>query len=80
MVRPERQIRFCCPLCNCSKFVRVRVRRPNGDWYVTEFYECFGCSVMFTDPEKFSGNILAGDGVDRTPRGALHSQPPTGGR
>jgi hypothetical protein len=44
------------------------VRRRNGDWYQTEFWQCFGCSVMFLDPEKFTGNLVTGDGVDRSPR------------
>jgi len=55
-------------VCGALKYVRVRVKRADGSWYTTEFYRCFGCSVMFTDPELFSGNIVAGDGVDRTPR------------
>jgi hypothetical protein len=35
--------------------------------YQTEFWQCFGCSVMFLDPEKFTGNLVTGDGVDRSP-------------
>jgi len=41
---------FKGPLCGSSKYVQVFVKRPSGNWYRTEFYRCFGCSVMFTDP------------------------------
>ena len=30
------------------------MQRPSGIWYVTPFYECVGCSVMFRDPVSFS--------------------------
>jgi len=63
-----RQPPFCCPVCGCVKYVRVKERRRNGDWYRTEFWQCFGCSVMFRDPEKFTRNLVTGDGVDRSPR------------
>jgi transcription elongation factor Elf1 len=33
--------RFKCPLCGSRKYVQVRVQKPNGNWYVTEFYQCF---------------------------------------
>jgi len=45
---------FKCPLCGSKKYVAVRVQRPGGQWYVTPFYECFHCSVMFRDPHLFS--------------------------
>lgn len=67
---------FRCQVCGCEKYVQVRVRRPSGDWYVTAFYECFACSVMFLDPEKFSDPRGAGDGVDRSPRSFGPLEPP----
>ena len=32
----------------------VTVTKSNGHFYRTEFYKCFGCSVMFTDPVQFA--------------------------
>jgi hypothetical protein len=60
---------FCCPRCKSKEYVPVVVKRPCGCWFETEFFECFGCSVMFHDPEKFGSERPAGDGVDRAPRG-----------
>ena len=45
---------FKCPLCDGRKYVEVRVQKPNGHWYRTEFFQCFTCSVMFRDPVLFS--------------------------
>lgn len=50
----DRFTEFKCPLCGTDGYVRIRVQRPNGHWYVTNFYQCFGCSVMFTDPVAFT--------------------------
>lgn len=75
-MRPPSAIAFRCQVCGCTQYVQVRVRRPSGDWYVTAFYECFACSVMFLDPEKFSDPRGAGDGVDRSPRSFGPLEPP----
>ena len=45
---------FKCPLCGSTKYVEVRVQRPNGMWYTTAFYQCFHCTVMFRDPVLFT--------------------------
>lgn len=50
----DRHTEFKCPLCGTDGYTRVIVKKPNGHWYTTEFYHCFGCSVMFTDPVKFT--------------------------
>jgi predicted RNA-binding Zn-ribbon protein involved in translation (DUF1610 family) len=50
----DRYAKFLCPLCGSDGYTRVTVKKPNGHFYVTEFYHCFGCSVMFTDPVKFT--------------------------
>ena len=34
------------------------MQRPGGNWYVTPFFECFGCTVMFRDPVSFSGMCI----------------------
>ena len=49
-----RWTRFKCPLCGSTSYVQVRVQKPNGDWYLTEFFQCFDCSVMFKAPQLFS--------------------------
>ena len=61
---------FCCPLCGGSKYVEVRVQRPNGHWYTTAFYECFHCSVMFRDPVSFTRCQVDTLNDERTPGGA----------
>lgn len=48
------QLPFKCPLCGSDGYVTVIVQKPNGHWYRTAFYQCFGCSVTFVDPEKFA--------------------------
>jgi predicted RNA-binding Zn-ribbon protein involved in translation (DUF1610 family) len=45
---------FICPICGSPQFGRVVVPRDNGTNYVTTFYHCAGCSVMFTDREAFT--------------------------
>jgi len=50
-------IPFNCPLCRSNQCVSVVVKRPNGDYYTTQFYKCAGCTVMFLDPERFSKQV-----------------------
>jgi DNA-directed RNA polymerase subunit RPC12/RpoP len=45
---------FKCPLCGSNGYVRVRVKKPDGSWYTTEFYKCASCTAMFTDPVEFT--------------------------
>ena len=45
---------FHCPLCKSDSYQRVNVILPSGAIRATEFYSCCGCSVMFTDPDKFT--------------------------
>jgi hypothetical protein len=47
---PDRPEYFRCPLCNSVSCERVVVPRPNGTSYVTMFYSCTTCTVMFRDP------------------------------
>ena len=47
--------RFKCPQCGSGRYAEVRVQRPGtGNWYVTPFFQCFECTVMFTDPVLFT--------------------------
>jgi hypothetical protein len=45
---------FGCPLCNYGIYARVAVKRPDGSWYHTQFFECCNCSVMFRNPGRFA--------------------------
>jgi transcription elongation factor Elf1 len=67
--------RFSCPLCGSRKYVRVRVQKQSGHWYVTEFYECFACSVMFRDPVLFTRCRVDTLNDERTP-GRAHGADP----
>ena len=37
------------------------MQRPGGQWYVTPFLQCVGCTVMFRDPVSFSGMCIRPD-------------------
>jgi hypothetical protein len=43
-----------CPLCNATTYNQIVVARPSGDRYLTEFYECSGCTTMFRQPARFA--------------------------
>jgi hypothetical protein len=45
---------FRCPLCQYDAYCRVIVLRADGSRYVTQFYRCGGCSVMFLNPHTFT--------------------------
>lgn len=47
---PDRPDYFRCPICRGVTCERVAVRRPNGSTYMTSFYSCTVCTVMFRDP------------------------------
>jgi hypothetical protein len=47
---------FRCQLCGSGFFRPVVVPRADGSRYLTSFYECAGCSVMFIDPRAFNAN------------------------
>jgi hypothetical protein len=47
---------FRCPLCGSGFFRPVVIPRTGGSHYLTSFYECAGCSVMFIDPRAFNAN------------------------
>ena len=66
--------RFECPLCGSGGYVPVRVQKPNGHWYLTAFFQCFGCSVMFRDPVLFTLCYVDTRNDDRTPGGAHSMQ------
>jgi len=43
-----------CPLCDGTAYCQVEVSRESGKRYMTEFYECVGCTVMFRHPGRFT--------------------------
>ena len=64
--------RFKGAVCWHPHYVPVRVRKPSGHWYRTEFYQCARCSVMFRDPVKFSGMMFENPATkEMRPGGAL---------
>ena len=48
---------FECPVCKHRRFYRILVQRDRQAPYRTAFYGCFGCSVMFTDPYRFTQSV-----------------------
>ena len=45
---------FWCPICGTEGYVYASVARPDGSSRVISLYQCAGCSVVFSDPEKFT--------------------------
>ncbi len=43
-----------CPVCDATAYRQTLVNRPNGGTYLTEFYECAGCTLMFRHPGRFA--------------------------
>ena len=43
-----------CPLCNGTTYSQIEISRQGGRKYVTDFYECSGCTVMFRHPGRFA--------------------------
>lgn len=58
---------FRCPICRATVFRPVTVRRLNGQYHQTEFFECGGCTVMFRDPVRFTAHVPPPENVIRAP-------------
>lgn len=43
-----------CPVCNATAYRQTMVARPDGRSYLTEFFECAGCTLMFRHPGRFT--------------------------
>ena len=65
---------FKCPICGSIEYVPVIVRRPSGTRYPTQFNECFGCSVMFTDPVSFCGSRVRQENPVQSPDGGFYRE------
>ncbi len=50
---------YVCPICEYDAYCRVVVFRESGARYVTPFYKCGGCQVMFHNPLTFSASANA---------------------
>jgi hypothetical protein len=67
---PDRPDYFCCPLCRGVTCERVVVKRPNGSAYVTAFFSCTICTLMFRDPSALTR------GFEGRPRNPVKSTGP----
>lgn len=60
---------FDCPICGFDAYCRVIVFRPDGtpqgQRYVTDFWRCGGCQVMFANPAAFSTKLAFGSRANR---------------
>lgn len=45
---------FRCPVCNSTAYARTTITRPSGTTYLTPFFECLGCTLMFRHPGRFA--------------------------
>lgn len=43
-----------CPLCSATTYCQIEIPRQSGKPYVTEFFQCCGCTVMFRHPARFT--------------------------
>ncbi len=50
---------FRCPICEFDAYCRVIVIRKDYSRYVTDFYKCGGCQVVFINPRTFSATAEA---------------------
>jgi hypothetical protein len=68
---------FRCRICGDREYVEVRVQRPSGNWYVTSFFQCVGCTAMFRDPISFSGTRPRNDSktAEMRPQGQYGAMP-----
>jgi hypothetical protein len=64
MIADPRLLNFQCPLCGSNNCKFVTFERKNGTRYVSELFQCAGCSVLFADPLAFSR--LVKDTYDRS--------------
>jgi hypothetical protein len=71
---PDRSDYFRCPLCRGVTCERVVVKRPNGTAYVTAFFSCTVCTLMFRDP------LALTRGFEDRPRNDSKSAAPDGNR
>ena len=78
---PDRPDYFRCPLCRGVTCERVIIKRPNGTPYVTAFFSCTVCTLMFRDPRALTRGFedRPRDGSSRngpSREGPSHDGPP----
>jgi predicted RNA-binding Zn-ribbon protein involved in translation (DUF1610 family) len=50
-------VKFTCPLCGSFSFTSVKILRDNGTSYLSDFFQCVGCSALFREPALFSAAL-----------------------
>jgi hypothetical protein len=55
-----------CPVCGSRHYYRISVTRERQPPYLTAFFGCVGCSVMFTDAFTFTQSGMAAKDPKRT--------------
>jgi hypothetical protein len=48
-----------CRICDSDSYHQVAVLRSNGTRYLTSFFACSGCSVMFLNDTTFNALHVA---------------------
>jgi len=76
MWRSGKYEKFRCPLCGSPGYMEVRVRKSNGNWYTTEFFQCAHCTVMFRDPVLFTRHKSGSPNERYSPGGAHNMTAP----
>jgi predicted RNA-binding Zn-ribbon protein involved in translation (DUF1610 family) len=54
VIADPRLLDFRCPLCGSNNCAFVTFARKDGSSYVSELFQCGGCSVVFANREAFS--------------------------
>jgi len=54
-LHPTLASKFKCPLCGHAECHRVKFPRSDGSGrvYISQIYQCVGCTVIFADPDRF---------------------------
>jgi hypothetical protein len=54
MVADRKLLEFLCPLCQSNLALATYVTGRNGKPFYLPFYRCAGCSVVFSDIDRFT--------------------------
>ena len=64
---PPRTGQWRCRICNFERYHQVSVPRKDGSRYLTSFYACSLCSVMFLNPAQWSADSAAAANIEAPP-------------
>jgi hypothetical protein len=56
-----------CRICDFNRYYQVSVLRKDGSRYLTSFYACSRCSVMFLNPAQWNADGSAPAGIEAPP-------------